>query len=111
MVDLRIHGDNIVECERTLDLVARALGITEAARLAPINSPVAPSVMVEVPTSGTRVKVTLLPGYSRWNRDILEMIALRGPSGRKPGMAAQRQGVVVRAGSCAVHIRRGTRRA
>lgn len=78
MVDLRIHGDNIVECERTLDLVARALGITEAARLAPINSPVAPSVMVEVPTSGTRVKVTLLPGYSRWNRDILEMIALRG---------------------------------
>ena len=43
MPDFRIHGDNIVECERTLEFIARALSIRPNSHIVPFGSPLTPT--------------------------------------------------------------------
>lgn len=63
---LRIHGDNIIECERALDLIASSLSAT--ARKIP--SPVyAPKYRLET-NNVILFCIEFLPGHGRWGNDI-----------------------------------------
>lgn len=62
----QIHGDNIVECERLLDMISRALSGTITG---PTGSIVTPTYIV-TSSAGRSFKFTFLPGYGRWDRDF-----------------------------------------
>lgn len=78
MPEFRIHGDNIVECERTLELIARALGVSSDAHLVPTGSPLTPTYTLVPPGSKDPFRFTLYPGYGRWDTNILEVVRRRG---------------------------------
>jgi hypothetical protein len=76
-LELRIHGDNVVECERALTLVSKALGIEveiqfESVPHAPKFSSVDQSIVVQ-----------LLPGHSRWGLDVAGVLRSRGSTLRE----------------------------
>jgi hypothetical protein len=73
-----IHGDNIVECERTLDLILRSFGGDSCAELANEGSPFAPSVVANLSGLTGLFHFQLLPGFGRWDGDILELVRSRG---------------------------------
>jgi hypothetical protein len=74
MPDFRIHGDNIVECERALELVSAAVD--------------GRATMVESPPYTPQFRLTrdretigvfeLVPGYGRWPVDLQEYLRRRG---------------------------------
>ncbi len=74
MTDFRIHGDNIVECERALELISTALG----GRVVLIDSaPYTPKY--QLTRNGEVCGVfELVPGYGRWPIDLVEYFRLRG---------------------------------
>ena len=70
----RIHGDNIVECDRCLDLIAQAF--TAKARLIPSDS-FRPAF--EVVKDGTlQFGIDLIPGHGRWRIDPQQMLREHG---------------------------------
>ena len=70
---LRIYGDNIIECERALRLIARAF--TSNARFIP-SLPNVPRYVVQV--DQTPLVVELLPGHGRWKVNVQDIIRARG---------------------------------
>jgi len=74
----RIHGGNIVECERTLALILEALGIGTCSIRGPVGSPVCPQFTLDYGAPAQRFNFTFLPGYGRWNQDILAHVRNRG---------------------------------
>src|SRR6266511_6226478 len=78
MPDYRIHGDNIVECERTLKLIIQALQGNISAPLRPTGSPLAPTYAMTPPFASEPYRFTFLPGYGRWDQDIREVVRRRG---------------------------------
>lgn len=75
----RLHGDNVVECERTLDLILAALASLNPKLVGPVGSPVCPTYGVMIP-GHPEIHLTFLPGYGggRWKSDILEAVRRRG---------------------------------
>ncbi|MGA3081809.1 MAG: hypothetical protein ABSD44_10555, partial [Terracidiphilus sp.] len=78
-MNLRIHGDNILECEHALDLIEESLSLDGKADAAhdptsPLWSP------VYTISKGTRhvATIQLLPGYGRWPADIQKELNRRG---------------------------------
>jgi hypothetical protein len=72
-----LHADNIVECERTLNLIEIALGDDIVRVDGPLGSPVCPEFVIhrnELPA----LSFVFLPGFGRWNEDVLKMIRERG---------------------------------
>lgn len=79
--DLRqfhIHGDNVVECERTLRLIQAVLAETYSYVIGPIGSPVCPSFDFRKSQEPGTLRFTLFPGFGRWHQDILQLIRARG---------------------------------
>lgn len=76
--DYRIHGDNIVECERTLEFIARALGFPPSSTFMPSGSPLTPTYSLQPTGTKESFRFTFLPGYGRWDTDIREVIRRRG---------------------------------
>lgn len=74
----KIHGDNIVECERTLSLIIDALNSTTVNVDGPFGSAVCPSFHLELASSITSMTFTFLPGFGRWSQDILALVRDRG---------------------------------
>ena len=76
-----IHGDNIVECDRTFEYVCRAIGASAGMITGPSGSVTCPAYEVSSP-SGDRLHFTFLPGFGerRWNQDILGFV--QGSGGR-----------------------------
>lgn len=74
----QIHGDNIVECERTLTLIERALGEGGKEVGGPQGSVCCPSFQIQLSGSKNVLQFTFLPGFGRWNRDILDILRKRG---------------------------------
>jgi len=75
MLNLRIHGDNIIECERALELVAVALEAKYEFVTSPLYSPkyaLKNKVGVEV------AQIQLFPGYKRWGIDIQQLLKENG---------------------------------
>lgn len=62
---IRIHGDNIIECERTLQMIYDALGGTISLTDSPIFMPI---YEIEVP--GVIFRIELLSGHGRWGVNI-----------------------------------------
>lgn len=73
-----LHGDNIVECERTVTFLRRALADITTAFEGPFGSPVCPSYKIFCQGLSNPIVLTLYPGFGRWNYDILELVRRRG---------------------------------
>lgn len=78
--EIQIHGDNIVECERALDLIERALG--EKAYWMPGSEVTHP--IFELPLAPNSVlQVQLLPGHNRWGVGLSAALQARGATLRE----------------------------
>lgn len=73
-----LHGDNIVECERTVALIRRALATITRRFRGPFGPAVCPSYELTLQGIDTPLLLNLYPGFGRWNHDILELIRRRG---------------------------------
>jgi hypothetical protein len=72
-----LHADNIVECERTLNLIEMALGDDLLRMDGPLGTPVCPEFVIHRKTQAS-LSFVFLPGFGRWNEDILQLIKERG---------------------------------
>jgi hypothetical protein len=77
-MQFNIHGDNIVECERTLSLVIQALDGKVVNEHGPFDSAVCPLFQVEIPSRGLSLAFRYFPGFGRWSEDILALVRERG---------------------------------
>lgn len=67
----RIHGDNIVECERVLRLI-RLAHAPEFQCEGPMGTPTTPRFVL---SNGTdELEFILFPGFGRWDEDVLRFI-------------------------------------
>lgn len=73
MLNIRIHGDNIVECERAWGFLKSALFGSKTIKCKPFGSAVSPKYEIK-----RRFKVQFFPGFGRWNPNILDYIKERG---------------------------------
>ena len=67
---IRIHGDNIIECERSLSLLSKALDVTPC--YIDDSSIFLPKYMLG------EMQVDLLSGHGRWGFDIADILAKHG---------------------------------
>lgn len=74
MLHLRVHGDNIVEFERTLGQIGVALELDDLS--GPSGLAVTPSLQTE--SQFEKVRFDLFPGFGRWDIDILDVVRRRG---------------------------------
>ena len=70
---LRIHGDNIVECERTLDLIKKAY----CGNLVLLNSPLFKPTYQLITDKGAYL-IDLLSGHGRWGVDVASVLQKNG---------------------------------
>jgi len=72
---LRIHGDNIVECDRAVEMFRASLGPSTKVS-DPSGSLICPTYVL----SNGNYELTLdcIPGFRRWNQDILELVSAQG---------------------------------
>lgn len=73
-----IHGDNIVECERTVEVIRDALADITRCFRGPYGSPVCPSYELTLNDVASSLELTLYPGFGRWNYNILDLVRRRG---------------------------------
>lgn len=76
--NFHLHGDNIVECERTVALICQALIDITLNFRGPYGPPVCPSYEIILKGPEAPLVLTLYPGFGRWNHDILDLIRKRG---------------------------------
>ena len=77
ITDINIHGDNIVECERVLDLILQSTKDDIETFDMLNDSIVCPSFQIKYKTEGKKIKITFFPGFGRWEVDILSTIQER----------------------------------
>ncbi len=77
-LDFHIHGDNIVECERTFDIIKSAITDQLESIIGPNGSPVCPEFQIHLKNMGNPLNFTFYPGFGRWNEDILQFVRERG---------------------------------
>jgi len=75
---LRIHGDNIVECERAWTKIKCSLACSDLVYQSANNSIVAPCFITTSQSLDKKISVQYFPGFNRWEPDILEYIRARG---------------------------------
>ncbi len=73
-----IHGDNIVECERALELIKQALSESIKTVSKPQFSVACPRYELHLSNRDQPIAVTFYPGFGRWEHDILDSIRERG---------------------------------
>ncbi|GBR75708.1 hypothetical protein NO2_0358 [Candidatus Termititenax persephonae] len=71
-----IHGDNIVECERTLSLIVSAFGQETSVEF-PQGTAFCPVFIVHSKKHGD-FKFSFYPGFGRWDDDVLAYIKSNG---------------------------------
>jgi len=70
---LRIHGDNIVECERTLELIKKAYHGELILLKSPLYKPI-----YELRFDGNVFVIELLSGHGRWGVDVASVLQKNG---------------------------------
>ncbi len=75
--EFQIFGDNILECERALELLTQALGGVSA-EITWSDGPLFMPVYNAVLDSKIIIKAQLFPGYKRWNFDVANFMRNRG---------------------------------
>ena len=73
-----IHGDNIVECERTLNLIERALTGRSVSTEGPSGSVTNPSFRLVMDGGQNTLEFVFFPGFGRWDGDIRQLIRNKG---------------------------------
>ncbi len=73
-----IHGDNIIECERTLSLIVDAFEGEITDIEGPLDSAVCPSFHLKLADSDSLMRFTFYPGFGRWLQDILSLVRDQG---------------------------------
>lgn len=73
-----VHGDNIVECERTLELIKRALADRIETVSKPYFSVACPRYEFHLTDQELPIIITFYPGFGRWEHDILNSVRQRG---------------------------------
>lgn len=73
-----LHGDNIVECERTLHLIVAALRDIIVTASGPEGSPVCPTYTLTLRNQSLPCTFTFYPGYNRWDKNILSLVQQGG---------------------------------
>lgn len=74
MSNLKIYGDNILECEEALRLLTNAFG----AKLVSKDGPLYVPSFTIVKDVQTLFEVQLFPGYDRWGYDIKKVMGVMG---------------------------------
>lgn len=77
-MNLRIHGDNILECEHAARVIAASLGRGTGGEVRPVGGSLwAPAYAIDNPR-GESVGIQFFPGYGRWPLDIQKELRSRG---------------------------------
>ena len=71
--EYHIHGDNIVECERALDLIIKSFGNDFISISRPATSIVCPQFVIKL-KGNIELLFIFYPGFGRWDKDILEFV-------------------------------------
>jgi len=74
----KIHGDNIVECERMLSLIVESLDSYDLVVEGPKKSIITPCFEITLKKLNRKLFFTFFPGYKRWNQDIITEIRNMG---------------------------------
>jgi len=77
-LNFHIHGDNIIECERTFDIIKAALNDLIISAIGPNGSPVCPEFQLRLQNMKDPLHFTFYPGFGRWNEDILKFVREHG---------------------------------
>ena len=77
---LHIHGDNIVECERALDLIQLAMKDRIIGVKLTTTSVVCPQYELKLRSPSSSLNVVFFPGFGRWDHNILDSVRQRGAS-------------------------------
>ena len=77
-LNFHIHGDNIIECERTFDIIKAALNDLIISCIGPNGSPVCPEFQLRLQNMKDPLHFTFYPGFGRWNEDILQFVREHG---------------------------------
>jgi len=75
-IKIRIHGDNIVECERSMHLIVESVLGSNAIISFPMGSVLNPTY--EAKNDDFILHIQYFPGYGRWEPDILDYIQSKG---------------------------------
>ncbi len=74
---LRIHGDNILECENALKLLSFSLNRKETYKIIEDSPAYAPIYFIDASGNG-KFLIQLFPGYGRWKFSITDYLTARG---------------------------------
>ena len=74
MRHFRIYGDNIVECERMVDLLLSSLSLSRVYLKGPYGLPTNPRFILKVGFKEEYFEFTFFPGFGRWNYNILKSV-------------------------------------
>lgn len=77
-LNFHIHGDNIIECERTFDIIKAALNDLIISVSGSNGSPVCPEFQLRLQNMKDPLHFTFYPGFGRWNEDILQLVREHG---------------------------------
>lgn len=72
-----IHGDNIVECERMMDLIIRSFADEIKSISGPSLSPVCPCYTINF-NDDSNIEFQFIPGFGRWNFNVMDGVKQRG---------------------------------
>lgn len=73
-----IHGDNIVECERTFFLILNSFNDGNVKIEGPYQSAVCPTFRLQISEPRVTLIFTFFPGFGRWPQNILTLVRDRG---------------------------------
>ena len=73
-----IHGDNIVECERTLHLIEMGFKEDDVRLVGPLGVPTNPEFILQFKKDQSNIEFVFFPGFGRWDHDIKQLVLTRG---------------------------------
>ncbi len=80
-LELTVHGDNVVECDRALGILGTALGIDF--KIDAAANPQAPRFTGTLASEKLTIGLTLLSGHNRWGYDVSDTLRALGSTIRE----------------------------
>ena len=77
LMKFHIHADNIVECDRIITLIEKALADDGVSSVGPYGSAACPVYKFEL-ENNFAMEFTCYPGFGRWNQDFMDVIISSG---------------------------------
>jgi hypothetical protein len=80
-MELTVHGDNVVECDRALQIIQKALGLNF--KIDQQANPQAPRFEASTGAGSLKIGITLLSGHNRWGYNVSETLSSLGSTIRE----------------------------